>query len=165
MKKYIYFIALIPFFAFAQAGELEVGEHTISYDSATTSEAGTLYYSGDTLVASQHPTTILVYENEQVVLEAHDTNADGELDTFVQLDTEEAIMNVTGEGAEALARPTAISLNELMSEDTDETGTLDDLVTNLDSITIPRYHNYTLYGFVIILIGGGFWWYRRQKRS
>jgi len=99
---------------FAQAGEVVVGEKTIAYDSFSENENSVYYYLGDSLVVSQHDKVWLVYENDFAVLEAHDTDNDGELDVFLKLDKNENIIAVTGKKAPSFERPDSVEFEELL---------------------------------------------------
>lgn len=163
MKKIILILALFPVFLFAEGGVLTVGEETVSYDTVFPTETGTLYYSDETLVASEHDAVTLIYKDDIAVLEAHDTDSDGNLDTFITLDSNGNTTNISGPGADTFTRPETVEFSTLLA-DRGADNTQEDLVGNLDSIDIPRYHNYTLYVILILLSVGGFWWYRRKRK-
>jgi LPXTG-motif cell wall-anchored protein len=163
MKKIILIIILFPLFLFADSDLLTVGEETVSYETVFSTETGTLYYKDEKLVASEHEAVTLIYKDDLPVFEAHDTDGDGTLDTFITLDSNENITNISGPGAKTFTRPETVEFSTLLSErGTDNIQ--EDLVGNLDSIDIPRYHNYTLYVIIILLIAGAFWWYRRKRK-
>lgn len=168
MKKVIFIVVLMPLFALAQGGELVVGERTVSYDSSTSTDAGTLYYAGDNMVASENGAVMLVFENDQLILEAHDTNGDGVLDAFLTLDSSDEVVSMTGEGASVFERPEVKEFSELMAErGAGSAGAPDeqDLVGSVDSISIPRYQNYTLYLWLVLIAGGGYWYYRKRQQK
>lgn len=174
MRKLIFVLLLLPLVTLAQAGgELTVGEQTITYDSQVKSEAGVLYFLGDDLVASEQGVVTLVYENDEVVLEAHDTDGDGQLDAFIALDGQGEVVEITGDRADAFVRPEVVEFTDLLKRSEEVGGgsgastssTDEDLVGDLDSITIPRYHNYVQWALFILLVGGGVWWYRKKKRG
>ena len=164
MKKLILILALFPTLLFAESGTLTLDNKTINYDSTISNEVGTLYYAGETLVASEHETVTILYENDLPVLEAHDTDNDGTPDTFLTLDAEEEIVNITGSGADVFTRPAVVEFSTDMNQDNADS-IEEDLVGSLDSITIPKYRNYTLYIIIILLLAGGYWWYRKRKRN
>lgn len=171
MKKVIFAILLFPIFVFAQE-TLKVGERTVSYDARSETEVGVLYYQGDVLVASEHEAVTLVYENEQLVLEAHDTDGDGTLDAFVTFDADEAVVEIAGEGATVFERPEVKELAELMvAEGEGGAGSADapaeeDLVGSLDSIKIPG-QGIPMMTIILWLaiIGGGYWYYRKRQEK
>ncbi len=157
---------LLPLLTFAQAdGELTIGDKSVSYDTTTEVSGGMLYYQGEDLVASTLGKVALVYQDGQAVLEAHDTNDDGVLDTFLTLDREGAVTKMEGEGSSVFTRPEVVEFADLRAYEEKESAAAneDDPVGSLDSITIPSYHNYTLYVFILFLIGGGYWYYRKRK--
>lgn len=164
---FVFVVMLLPMLTLAQGGELTVGERTVTYDASIITETGILYYQGDEMVASEREGMTLLYEDSMPILEAHDTNNDGTLDTFVTLDANEDMVEVTGEGAEMFTRPEAVEFAVLQEVGGGEAAAHDeeDLVGSLDSITIPKYQNYALYAWVLILAGGGYWYYRRKKRT
>ena len=167
MKKILFALLLLPLLTFAQeGGELTIGERTVAYTNSTENELGTYYYADDSLVASVHEKVSLVYENDIAVLEAHDTNGDGTLDAFLSLDSEGEVTEMTGEGASIFERPETVEFADLMAADgggSEVSDSDEDLVGDLDSITIPGNHNYTFYIFTVIFIGVAYWWYRRKK--
>jgi hypothetical protein len=60
---------LVPVLSFAQdGGELLVGEQTVVYDNATTTDVGTPFYQDTNLVASEHQGVTSLYQNDQVTL-------------------------------------------------------------------------------------------------
>jgi len=153
-----------PLLLFAQTESiLHIGAQTITYDKEAKVGEVTLYYQADTLVASQQADVWIMYKDDQAVLEAYDTNTDGTPDTFVTLSKEGEVQAVTGEGATELERPVVVPFDDLLSKETGTTGTEEDLVGDISSITIPSYHNYTLYTLVLLVLGGGYWWYKKRK--
>lgn len=166
MKQIFILLMFLPFIAFAQVGEVVVGDMTVSYDTEVQKEGGTLYYFEDLLVASVHDGVTLVYENELAVLEAHDTDDDGTLDAYLTLDENGEVSATVGPGAAFFERPAPVEFDELLGEEIGGDGSAagnQDLVGSLDSITIPKYHNWLLYGFIALLVaGGGFWWHRKR---
>lgn len=165
MKKIILILALIPILTFAESGVLTLGKETVSYDAVFSTETGTLYYTGDTLVASEHKKVTILYKNDLPILEAHDTNNDGVADTFITLDSDGNTIDTTGPGADTFIRPETVEFSTLIADkNTDYTdASEEDLVGSLDSITIPRYRNFTLYVIILLLLTGGYYWYRRRK--
>ncbi len=159
MKKIFLLILAIPFLALAQGpGELKVDNKTVHYESSIETEVGTLYYVGDTLVASKDDTMTILYKNDTPTFEAHDTNGDGKADVFFTLDKNEKVLKITGESANSFKRPNVLELNQLLSKDSNTTET-EDLVGSLDSITIPGGTNWTLWIILAILFGGTILWY------
>jgi len=157
---------------FAQTGgELVLGESTITYDEVDNSEGVEYYYKDDSLVASKHENIWLVYEKDAVIYEAHDTNNDGDPDVFFKLDSNENVVDITGESADQFERPEVKEFSDLLSEANDVEGesfiegNTEDLVGDMSSIKIPKYHNYTLYVFILLLLGGGYWWYRKKQKE
>jgi len=115
MKKIFLTILLLPLVSLAQAGNLVVGDKNVAYDSVSEKEVATLYYQGETLVASESDGVVVVYENDQVVLEAHDTDGDGELDAFLTLGNDGEVMKTEGDGAEVFRRPETVEVAELIA--------------------------------------------------
>lgn len=165
MKKIFLLLLLLPVVALAQGGELEVGGETFLYDSIVEKDALSLYYQGETLVASTHEGITLVYKDDQVVLEAHDTEGNGELDTFLTLDSNGEVVKIEGDGAEAFERPEIVELNELIANGGgSEAAAQEDLVGSLDSIKIPG--GGIPFGTIVLwltIVGGGYWFYRKKK--
>lgn len=164
MKKIFFGILLLPLVTLAQAGELNIGESRVYYDSSSSTEAGTLYYQSDNLVASEHGGITLVYENDVVVLEAHDTDGDGKLDAFLELNDDE-VTSMTGEGASVFERPETVEFEELLAEGGSEAATQDDLVGSLDSITIPGGGGFPWWIILLLAIGGGYWFYKKRQEK
>jgi len=166
MKQFLLFLLFVPFLVSAQTEkEVIVGDMVVQYDAVIEKESSVLYFLADALVLSEHDAVTLVYQKDTVVLEAHDTDGDGVLDAYLSLDENGDLSAVTGEGARLFERPEPVELSELMEEGARE-GKVDtsavDPVGSLDSITIPKYRNWTLYGLVLLFLGGGVWWYRRR---
>lgn len=169
MKKIIFTLLLTPVLLFAQeSSSLTIGDRTIEYERSSQFDGSTYYYIGTDLVASEHDGVSLVYESDAVVLEAHDTDNDGTPDTFLEIDTAGEVKSVTGQGSEAFVRPETIEFVELLEGEGSGSFAAApdnaDLVGSLDSIKIPKYHNWKLYGLIIVLIGGGVWWYRKKRK-
>lgn len=165
MKTFVFAILPLPLLVFAQE-TLTVGEETISYDTRTETEVGVLYHQGDILMASEHTGVTLVYENEQVVLAAYDTDADGTLDAFVAFDETEAMTGITGDGASAFEQPEVKEFSDLMAErGAGGAGAPDeDLVGPLDSITIPG-QGVPVATIILwlVIIAAGYWVYKKKK--
>lgn len=169
MKKILITLLLFPLLTFAQTGgELSVGEQTITYDTSTEIDSGVLFYLEDVLVASEHGVVMLVYQDDQVVLEAHDISGDGEYDTFLTLNEAGEVTKMEGEGVSAFERPEPVEFDDLLAESggAGEAGTPDeDLVGSLDSITIPGSGKAFWFPiFLVISIVAG-WWYFRGKNK
>jgi hypothetical protein len=150
----------------AIGGSLDIAGDTVLYDVTTSTEGGTFYFAEDELVISSHGSLLLLYKNGLPTLEAHDTNNDGTPDTYITLTPEGDVTGITGDATETFTRPPQVDLATLIADGEGKRlpdHSTEDLVGSLDSITVPRYHNYILYGFLIILSGGGYWWYRRRK--
>jgi hypothetical protein len=168
MKQLFIVCLLAPCLAFAQAGEVVVGDLTVQYDAVVEKNDVLLYYSADTLVLSEHESTTLVYKNDELVLEAHDTDGDGVLDAYLTVDQSGEVSAMTGPGVTFFERAAPVEFNELLSQEVVDGGgdTEADLVGSLDSITIPKYHNWLLYGFgALVVVGGGVWVYRKKKKG
>jgi hypothetical protein len=170
--KYLFFsILLLPIVSFAQSSsELVVGEQSVSYDGTTTTDTGTLYYQENTLVASEHQGVTLLYQDEQVTLEAHDTDGDGALDVFLTLGAEGEVVDTSGEGASMFERPETVEFAEFLASEggggfaaapTAE----EDLVGSLDSITIPSgAGSWLVPVFILAAIVAGWWYFRGRKK-
>ncbi|MCA9355159.1 hypothetical protein KC865_01235 [Candidatus Kaiserbacteria bacterium] len=168
MKKITLTLLLLPMLAFAEAGELTVGEQTVLYDSSKRVESGVLYYSGGELVASEHGVVMFLYQNNEAVLEAHDISGNGEFDTFLTLNSEGGVSRVSGEGSGQLERKKTVELSDLMAEGgagSEASGPPEDLVGPLDSITVSSYQDYRLYIITVIFIVLAYWWHRRKKNG
>ena len=163
MKKLLLGILVLPLLVLAEEGELRVGGEVIAYDESSLTESGVLYYFNDELVASEHGAVLLVYKDDQVVMEAHDITGDGEFSTILTLDQSGAVVEVKGDGAEQFERPEVVELEELLAVDGGAGAPDDDLVGDLSSITIPKYRNYTFYIMTIVLLGSAYWWHRRKN--
>lgn len=167
MKKIFLLLLLLPVVTIAQGGDLEVNGETFLYDSIVEKDTLSLYYQGETLVASTHEGITLIYKNDQVVLEAHDTDKNGELDAFLTLDSNGEVMKIEGRGAEIFERPEIVEVDELIaSGGGSEAAAQEDLVGSLDSIKIPG-GGVPLATIILWLaiIGGGYWFYRKKKES
>jgi hypothetical protein len=162
MRFLLLTILLLPAIVSAQGESLIVGDRTIQYDNVHEGETAKLFYQGETMVASEHADITIVYENDRAVLQAFDTDDDGTLDAFVELDNEANIESVTGPGADTFARPETVEFEaSLESDETDE----EDLVGSLDSITIPR-HGLPWFLILLLLVIGGFgYWYLKLKKQ
>lgn len=162
---------LVPVLSFAQdGGELLAGEQMVVYDNATTTDAGTLFYQDNNLVASEHQGVTLLYQDDQVTLEAHDMNGDGALDAFLTLNAEGEVVDITGEGASVFERPDTVEFAELLAREggageasaTDEE---EDLVGSLDSITIPDgAGSWLVPVFILVTIVAGWWYFKGRKK-
>jgi len=169
MRILIFTILLLPLMTFAQEGGiLQIGGTSVNYTSQLEAEGAILYYQDDTLVASEHGGISLVYENDKVVLEGHDTDGDGAPDTFLTLDQNEEIAEVEGLSADKFERVVTTDFDPGSSGiDSPSAAAQDaDLVGSIDRITIPGGG---LPWFVWLLValllaaGGGYWWYRTRK--
>ena len=162
--KFLLLIALfLPFTVFAQdAHELTVGERTVQYEITIDDGGNTLYYQGDTMVAVTSEGVWILYENDQVVYEAHDTNEDGTADAFLTLDSKGDVTAMTGDGAKSFERPEVDVFS--VGRDTDSiTLAEEDLVGDLSSITIPGGTSYTWYlVLAAFLAAGGYLLYRKH---
>ena len=139
MKKLFLLTLLLPLLTFAQTeSNLVIGSTPVQYDSKTETVEGTYYYRNESLVASEHEGISIVYEFESAVLEAHDTDGDGVLDTFLKLDKFNEIKSVEGSGVSEFERPESVEFSNLLEDDTDnnEAATQEDLVGDLSSIKI-----------------------------
>ena len=166
MKKIFLTILLLPLVSLAQAGELNVGDKNVAYDSVSEKEAVTLYYQGETLVASESDGVTLVYENDVLALEAHDTDGDGKLDAFLTLDSNEEVTSMTGEGVSAFERPETVEFEDLIAEGGSEAAAEEDLVGSLDSITIPGSGLPWLPIIIVLLAAvGGYRFYKKRKMA
>jgi hypothetical protein len=165
MKKILLAVLFLPFFTLAQTGELFVGDQTIVYDARSEQEFGTLYFLNEQLVASQHETVTIIYEDDRAVLEAFDTNADGALDVFVALDTEDEVISITGERASYVERPVIREFADRLATDVSEQRGTEDLVGSLDAITIPGQGVPVLPTLLLLgVLGGGYWGYKKYKQ-
>jgi len=173
MKKILFTLLLLPLITFAQADKLILGEMVVEYDSVVEKEGLILYYLGDSMVASEHGDLWVAYEDNIDVIEAYDTDDDGKPDTFVTLNSVGEVKEVAGVEADNFMVPDVVEFDELMKEeeevrrnDGSEAPIVpsENLVDNLDSITIPKYHNYTLYGFFVVLLAGGVWWFKNKRK-
>jgi hypothetical protein len=99
-----------------------------------------------------------------VVLEAHDISGDGEFDTFLTLDENEAVVKLEGEQQSAFERPAVVEFDELLAND-DTAEDDEDLVGDLDSITIPGSGNgvWFLVFFAVFIFAS--WWYFRNRKD
>ena len=170
MKTLLFIFLMLPLLTFAQmGGELTVGERAVVYDEMTDFDGVEYYYKDNGLAASKHGNAWLVYEKDIVVYEAHDTDDDGNPDVFFTIDSNENVVEIVGESAAQFERPEVIEFSDLLNEISNVEGEafyegdVEDLVGDLSSIKIPKYHNYTLYVFILIFLGGGYWWYRKKK--
>ncbi|MCD5381524.1 MAG: hypothetical protein LR008_03040, partial [Candidatus Pacebacteria bacterium] len=158
-----------PLLASAQAGELIFGEMIVEYESVVEKDGVALYYQGESMVVSDHGDLWVVYKGDEEVLEAYDTTNDGRPDTYVTLNSAGEVEEIVGAGADSFSAPAVIEFSELLKEVEEEGGVEeasvpeDDLVGDLDSIKIPKYHNYGFYVFTIVFIAGAYWWYRRHE--
>jgi len=170
MKRLFIVLLAVPLLVSAQTGgETTVGDMVVQYDSSAEKDSGVLYYASDSLVLSEHDGVTLVYQDGTVVLEAHDTDDDGTLDAYLTLDENGEVLAMAGPGVAFFERPSTVEFEELLGVEmitNDSTASNQDLVGSLDAITIPRYHNWSLYVVgLLFLIGGGFWWTRRTKKD
>jgi hypothetical protein len=130
-------------------------------------ETVTLYYEGETLVASEQPGLTQVFRDDRAVLQAIDTTGDGTPDTFLTLDTEANITDVTGVGADQFTDPEPADFDELLAEAGGGSAAAEeDLVGPLDSIDIPKSGGFPWWIILLLLIGGGgYWFYRKKNRT
>ena len=118
-------------------------------------------------MASESDGVTLVYENDGVILEAHDTDGDGKLDAFLTLDNNEEVTSIIGEGAGAFERPEVVEFEDLVAEEGgSEAAAEEDLVGSLDSITIPGSGLPWLPIIIVLLAAvGGYRFYKKRKMA
>lgn len=171
MKTIIIALLLLTPFALVFADAVSFGDISVNYDDTLQTESATLYYENDALVASQHDTDgngdadlWLRYEDDVLVLEMHDTDGNGEPDVFLDIDANEAVTSISGEGSEALTPPEA-PLFEARSVGQGGNAK-EDLVGDLSSISIPGQGGFMKYVLLLLVIGGGYYyWKRREPQS
>lgn len=158
---------MLPVVALAQteevveSSELTLGETVVAYDEIVESEAAVYYYVEGELVASEHESVWLVYEDEAVVLEAHDTTGDGEADTFVTVNDAGVVSSVTGEGAEALTAPEIVAFEAGAGE-----AGAPDLVGDVSKIKGPgEGGEYVFIIAILLIIGAGLWWWMKRRQE
>jgi hypothetical protein len=180
MKYFFIVMIAIPALLFAQESEvpsqqLLLDTETISYTEEVPFDGGVLFYTTvsdeeSVLVASAHDTNAddeydvwLQYVNDQVVLEAYDTNNDAQPDTFMSLLDNGEIDAISGLAqADLVATTTKQFLPRVTkaSDSVDKVG----LVGDLSDISIEE-DDYSWMLFVLLLLaaGGMYFFWKRQS--
>lgn len=192
MKKLLLLCLLFPIFVLAQAEDIEsegeavpedvlfVGGLEISYDTQYEVDGGVMYYQwlgeveedDERLVASTHdvdgdeaadPELWLVYADNKVVVEAHDTTGDGVPDIFVNLNDVGDVESITGDKAETVVPAEATKFIPDVPQASDGVNTKE-LVGDLSDITVEK-EDYSWMLFVVMLLAGGlfYFFFKRQK--